>query len=135
MSKPPTVATLTWEGDLRFSGASDEARILLDSTGQAGPSPVQALAFALAGCMGMDLVYILTKGRHRPTTVQATLIGHRAQDNPHRLLKIELTFTIGGPVPQDAMDRAVSLSRDKYCSVWQSMRQDIAFDIVCVAAP
>ena len=61
MPKPPTVLDLTWIGDLKFSGTSDRASITLDSAGVAGPSPVQALAFALAGCMAMDVAHILSK--------------------------------------------------------------------------
>ena len=131
--KPPTLATLTWEKDLRFSGTSGHSHILIDSDGEAGPSPMQTLAFALAGCMGMDLVHILTKGRHPPSSVRARLVGHRAQEDPYRFLRIELTFTVGGAVPQDAMMRAVALSREKYCSVWQSMRQDIEFIVTCTS--
>ena len=63
MAKPPTIADLTWLGDLRFSATSAHSSMTLDSTGLAGPSPVEALAFALAGCMSIDVVFILTKGR------------------------------------------------------------------------
>lgn len=129
--KPPTTATLTWDGGLRFLAASGDSRLLVDSDGLAGPSPMQVLACALAGCMGIDLVHILTKGRHPLTSVKATLVGHRAQHDPYRFLRIELRFTIGGAVPPDAVARAVALSREKYCSVWHSMRQDIEFDVTC----
>ena len=40
-----------------------------------------------------------------------------------------LHFTIEGQVPREAIERAIALSRDKYCSVWHSMRQDIAFTV------
>lgn len=135
MSKPPTIATLIWDGDLRFNAASGDSRLLMDSDGLAGPSPMQVLACALAGCMGIDLVHILTRGRHPVTSLRATLVGHRAHDHPFRFVRIELTFTIGGAVPPDAVARAVSLSREKYCSVWQSMRQDIEFIITCEPEP
>ena len=64
MSKPPTVAELTWIGGLTFAGVSAATSITIDGDSAAGPSPVQALAFALAGCMAADVVFILTKGRH-----------------------------------------------------------------------
>ena len=51
VSKPPTVADLTWIGDLKFSGVSGVTSMTIDGDSTAGPSPVQALAFALAGCM------------------------------------------------------------------------------------
>ena len=55
--------------------------MILDSAGVAGPSPVQALAFALAGCMGMDVVHILSKGRHDLRGLKVALNGERAQED------------------------------------------------------
>jgi uncharacterized OsmC-like protein len=57
--KAPTTLELVWERDLVFGGRAGDATMILDSAGVAGPSPVQALAFALAGCMAMDVVHIL----------------------------------------------------------------------------
>jgi putative redox protein len=129
VAKPPVVADLTWLGDLRFQGVSNRASITIDGDSTAGPSPVQALVFALAGCMAADLVYILTKGRHAVTALRARINAERAQDNPHRLLKVDLRFEIEGAVPPDAVQRAISLSRDKYCSVWHSLNPDIDLQV------
>jgi putative redox protein len=52
-------------------------------------------------------------------------VGYRADDHPHRFLRIELHFAVGGEVPAAAVERAITLSRERYCSVWHSMRQDI----------
>lgn len=125
MSKPALAASLVWEGDLRFRASSDAAEIVLDGASSAGPSPVQTLAFSLAGCMGMDVAEILRKGRHPLTTFAVKVVGHRADENPHRFLRITLHFEIGGDVPAPAVERAIALSRDTYCSVWHSMREDI----------
>jgi putative redox protein len=125
--KPPTVVDLTWVGELTFSGMSNKAAMTLDSAGVAGPSPVQALGFALAGCMTTDVTLILTKGRHPLRALRSHLVADRAQDEPHRFLAMRLHFTIEGSVPADAIERALALSREKYCSVWHSMRQDIDF--------
>jgi putative redox protein len=127
--KPPTVVDLTWIGGLTLAGTSDKASITLDSAGVAGPSPVQALAFALAGCMTMDIVHILTKGRLAFRELRSHLVADRAPDEPHRIVRMTLQFTIEGDVPADAVDRAIALSREKYCSVWHSMRQDIPFTV------
>jgi putative redox protein len=127
MAKAPTTLELIWEHDLVLSGKSGEARMTLDSAGVAGPSPVQALAFGLAGCMAMDVVHILRKGRHDLRGLRVDLLGERAPEDPHRFTRIELTFTITGDVPKDQVQRAIDLSHDKYCSVWHSMRQDIGF--------
>jgi putative redox protein len=127
MAKAPTTLELIWEHDLVLSGKSGEARMTLDSAGVAGPSPVQALAFGLAGCMAMDVVHILRKGRHDLRGLRVDLLGERAQEDPHRFTRFELKFTITGEVPKDQVQRAIDLSHDKYCSVWHSLRQDIGY--------
>jgi len=123
--KPPTIVELVWEHGLVFGGRSGDVGITLDSASVEGPSPVQTLAFALAGCMAMDLVHILKKGRHDLRGLRADLVGARAQEEPRRLIAVDLRFTVTGDVPDDQVQRAIDLSRDKYCSVWHSMRQDI----------
>jgi putative redox protein len=125
MSKPPVPASLVWNGDLRFRAASAAVEMTLDGASTAGPSPVQALAFSLAGCMAMDVVDILRRGRHAVTTFSVSFVGKRADSHPHRFLAIELHFLVHGDVPAGAVERAVTLSREKYCSVWHSMREDI----------
>jgi putative redox protein len=130
-SKPPTIVDLTWTGELQFAAASNtpNSDITLDGDSKTGPSPVQTLAFAIAGCMSADVVWALTKGRHPLRGLRAHLVGHRAQEDPHRFLRIELRFTIEGAVPPAATERAIALSREKYCSVWHSIRQDIDFTV------
>ncbi|PYQ99171.1 MAG: hypothetical protein DMF95_02285 [Acidobacteria bacterium] len=135
MRKPPTVVDLTWVGDLKFSGASGTASMMLDSAGVAGPSPVQALGFALAGCMATDVAHILAKGRHPLRGLRAHLIADRSQEDPHRFVRVTLHITVEGDVPADTVERAIALSREKYCSVWHSMRNDIAFTVTREQAP
>ena len=128
--KPSLTLELTWQDELRFSGRSGDLTVELDSAGVTGPSPVQALAFALAGCMAMDVVYTLKKGRHDFRGLLVTLHGWRADETPRRFLEIQLRFIVTGNVAANHVERAISLSREKYCSVWHSMRQDITLDAV-----
>jgi putative redox protein len=129
MTKPPTVVELIWEHDLVLSGKSGDVAMTLDSGSVAGPSPMQALAFGLAGCMAMDVVHILKKGRLDLRGLRADLTGTRAPEEPRRFTAMALHFTITGDIPSESVQRAVDLSRDKYCSVWHSLRQDIQLDI------
>src|SRR5436190_18056753 len=115
--KAATTLELIWEHDLVLKGRSGDAEIVLDSAGKAGPSPVQTLAFALAGCMGIDVVYILQKGRHELRGLKVSLVAERAQDDPHRITAVTVEFTVAGAVPHDQVQRAIDLSHDKYCSV------------------
>ena len=135
MAKPPTVVDLTWIGELKFSGVSHHASMTIDSAGVAGPSPVQALGFALAGCMTTDVAHILTRGRHAFRALRSHLVADRAPDDPHRIVRMSLQIVVEGGVPAEAVDRAIELSRDKYCSVWHSMRQDIEFTVTTDITP
>ena len=126
-AKAPTTLELVWTHDLIMEGRSGDATILLDSAGKQGPSPVQTLAFALAGCMGMDVVYILNKGRHDLRGLGLRLVAERAPEDPHRITAVTIDFSVTGPIPREQVQRAIDLSHEKYCSVWHSMRQDIAF--------
>ena len=135
MNKPPTLLTLTWTDGLAFGVETPDARRLVtDGDGRAGMSPVELLAAATAACMGVDLVHILGKARQPLEGVRVSFTGERAQTEPHRFTAIRLEFTIAGAVGRAHVDRAVQLSRDKYCSVWSSvwnsLREDITLDVV-----
>ena len=123
-SKPQTIVDLTWLGGLTFAATSGDATITLDSAGAAGPSPVQTLGIALAGCMA----HILTRSRHVFHALTAHLVADRAADDPRRIVRVAIRFAVEGNVPHEAVERAIALSRETYCSVWHSMRQDIAFE-------
>ncbi len=129
LTKPPTTVELIWEHDLVFGGKSGDVRLTLDSASKEGASPMQALVFALAGCMAMDVVHVIKKGRYELRGLRADLSGTRASTDPHRFTAIALHFTVNGDVPGEKIERAIELSRDKYCSVWHSMRQDIDFSV------
>jgi len=133
--KPPTTLELVWEHDLVLGGRSGEVSMTLDSASVAGPSPVQALGFALAGCMAMDVVHILRKRRHDLKGLKVALSAERAPEDPHRVTSVKLHYSITGDVPADQVQRALDLSHDKYCSVWHSMRQDIPFEATFTVTP
>lgn len=127
MAKPPVAVELVWEDGLRFRAASGTQTFLLDGEAAAGPSPMQALAAALAGCMAVDIVLILQKGRHPLRGLRTSLSAERAPSEPHRYVAVTLHVVVEGAVPAPAVERAIALSHEKYCSVWHSLRQDIAF--------
>ncbi len=130
----PLVIDLEWEGELRFRGRSGDAEILMDSPPKAGPTPVQALGFGLAGCMAMDVASILERGRLELKGLQAHLEGKRSAEHPKRLLAVDLRLTVEGAIPPDRLERAIQLSRERYCSVWHSLNPDIklttSFEII-----
>jgi putative redox protein len=126
-AKPPTTAELVWSEGLRFGATSGANAVVVDGDGAVGPSPVQVAAIGLAGCMAADVVAVLEKGRQPLTALRVSFTGERAATPPRRFTRITLHFHVTGPVAPEAVERAIALSRETYCSVWHSMRQDIDF--------
>jgi putative redox protein len=133
--KPPLELDLVWLRDLVFDGTVGEHKMLLDGNSREGVSPVQALGFALASCMGSDVALILTRGRHPLRALRAHLTAHRAPTDPRRFVSASLRFEIEGAVPVEAVERAIALSHERYCSVWHSLRPDIAFETSFTVSP
>ena len=124
-AKPPLTAELVWSDHLRFGATSGPTAIVVDADGAAGPSPMQVTAFGLTACMAADVLSILQKGRHVLSAFRVSFTGERAPDPPRRFTRVTLHFHVSGAVPREALERAIALSRDTYCSVWHSLRQDI----------
>src|SRR5687768_11548274 len=118
--------TLIWSGDgLRFEGGPEGVPpAVIDSGGGTGPSPMDHLLLALAGCMSADVLDILRKGRVPVERYSVEVVGHRAPTPPRRYTAIALIFHIAGPASADRpkVERAVHLSRETYCSVTHTLR-------------
>ncbi len=123
--RPPLVATLEWDGEQQFTGEAGKHAVGIDGSAATAPTPVQLLALSLAGCMAIDLVHILTRGRHPVHSLKTTITAHRAAEEPRRFTRVNLDFALAGEMLPEHVERAIDLSRDKYCSVWNSLRQDI----------
>jgi putative redox protein len=132
---PSEVVELTWEGGLRFEARAGDRRLALDSERRAGLSPTEALAVSLAGCMAIDVVDILQKGRFALDGVRARLASERRPEPPRYVTRVALHFVLSGDVPADRVERAIGLSRERYCSVWHSLRPDIDFHTSFEIAP
>ena len=130
----PVVLDLEWLGGHRLRGRSGGVEIEMDSPPATGPSPIQALAFGLAGCMAIDVLVVMERGRFDLKGMQARLEAERAPTDPKRILNVRLHYVLAGKIPPDRVERAIQLSREKYCSVWHSMRPDIelstSFEVV-----
>jgi putative redox protein len=135
VKKPPLTATLTWQGDLKFRAATPRTEIILDGDSTAGPSPPEALAMALAGCMAIDVADIVMKGRHALKALDVKIVGDRQDEPPRHFVHFTMHFGLTGDVPGHAVQRAIDLSREKYCSVWHSLRKDIQLDTTFEVSP
>jgi putative redox protein len=134
--KPESVVLdLEWIGENRLRGRTGALEIVMDSPPVAGPTPVEMLAFALAGCMAIDVLVVIRRSRFELKSMTAHLVAERAPSDPKRIVKAELRFTLVGEIPEDRVARAIELSREKYCSVWHSMRPDIELTTSFEVAP
>ena len=117
---------LEWNGDTGYDITTPSgAGVLLDSDAREGPSPMETLLAAVAGCMAIDVVHILKRMRRAPERLSARVSGQRAADHPKRFVSIQLEFTAaGGAVVQDRLEQSVELSFAKYCSVLHSLAKD-----------
>ena len=121
---------LSWLGTGRAyegrSGVGDPG-MTIDGDGARGPSPMDTLLLGVAACMGIDIQEILRKSRVPLEELDFVVRGSRAEDHPRRYTRIDLDVVLAGPRPEDAarVERAVELSRDKYCSALNSLRTDI----------
>ena len=129
MASATTHVTFRWTGKLAFEVDTGDHSLVLDGDGAAGISPVQLLGAALGGCMGTDVALILTRSRQPLRALDVELHATRADTDPRRFVGIHIHFAVQGAVDPAQLDRAIALSRDKYCSVWHSLRQDIALEI------
>jgi len=101
---------------LVMDGAPDAAKP--ENGGQnLAPRPMETLLAGAGGCTAYDVVLILKRGRHDVRGCTVKLDAERADVDPKVFNKINMHFTVTGKgVPAAAIERAVAMSHDKYCS-------------------
>ena len=115
-------ASVNWKEGKHFEGSAMGHIIQIDAptpigTDQ-GMNPMALLLVALGGCTGMDVINILTKERKEVTSLSIEVNGERAAEIPTVYTEIQLTLKIRGhQLTHEAVERAVQLSEEKYCSV------------------
>jgi putative redox protein len=117
--------SLDWKGHLNFASSAGSPAIELHSSTPGVSSPPQALAYAVMACMAMDIVHVIEKGRHELRGLTVKCHGERAQEHPRRFVRLAIEFHVTGDVPGKVVERAIELSRTKYCSVWNTIRPDV----------
>ena len=113
-------AKVKWVGDELFLGTSESGHsIVLDANnGQLAPSPLENVLISLGACSSVDVVSILKKSRQKITACSVDITGTRVDSVPKLFSAIHLHFVVTGEqVSEKQVERAVSLSADKYCSV------------------
>jgi putative redox protein len=81
------------------------------------PRPMELLLVGTGGCTAYDVVLILKRGRHAIVGCSVKLVAERAEVDPKVFTKIHFVFTVTGHnLPRAAVERAIALSHEKYCS-------------------
>jgi putative redox protein len=123
-----------WKHDGIYEAISESNKIVFDtdSAHTHGTSPVQAVLMALCACTSVDVVSILKKKRQEITGLRVSAEAERAPDPPQVFTKIKLTYTVSGKIDRKAAEDAVSLSKNKYCSVSKMLecKAEISYEIV-----
>ncbi len=119
---------LQWKGEFRFDATADHVRTAVDGDGQTGPTPVNLLLESVGACTAIDVVDILQKGRQEIRGMHVEVGADRREEFPRAVTKLYIRFRIEGEVPEPTAQRAIDLSLEKYCSVFHSLRMDIAVD-------
>jgi putative redox protein len=120
-------ATLTWDKDLIFVGRTNRGYELeFDAQQQWGCSPTESLLLSVAGCMGIDMVSFLKKMKVDIKSYKMDIVGERNPTPPQYYTSIEMVIAVTGTgLTAKKIERAISLSHDKYCSVYHSLRKDL----------
>lgn len=113
-----THAKAVWTDNHRFVAESDSSHALVvDGDKKTGNSPMELVLIGLCGCTGYDVASILRKKREPFTSLEVRAEAERAEQPPMVYTAIKLVYKVGGKVSRKAVEDAVSLSSEKYCSV------------------
>ena len=113
-------ASATWTDGERFVGMASSGHALVvdsDRERNTAPGPMELVLVGLCACTATDVVSILRKKREPFTRVEVRAEAERAKQPPTVYETIKLIYTIGGQVSKKAVEDAVRLSEEKYCSV------------------
>lgn len=126
-------AKVLWTDNERYTGeATSRHAIVMDTAKEkTANSPMELVLIALCGCTASDVVGILRKKREPFTSFEVSAEGERAEEYPQVYTEIRLKYRVGGKVARKAMEDAVRLSKEKYCSVSAMLQKSakVHFDI------
>jgi putative redox protein len=117
--------TVRWMGDEGMSFVAETGSghlVAMDGSPEAGgrnlaPRPMEMLLVGAGGCTAFDVVLILKRGRHAVSRCDVHLDAERATEDPKVFTRIEMRYTVRGRgLKRAAVERAVALSHEKYCS-------------------
>jgi len=127
-------AKVVWGGELKFTGVADSGfEVKMDTRiesggGDSAVRPTELVAIAVGGCTAMDVISILQKKRLDVTGFEVIVYADRAMDHPRKFIGMTLEYVVTGRnIDPEAVERAVQLSENKYCSVTNTLKGNVDF--------
>lgn len=125
-------AKVTWKQNMTFEGtAPSKFTLPLGTSAESGGDndgfrPMELILIGLAGCTGMDVISILKKKQQAVTEFEIKVHGDRSMDHPKVFTDITVEYIIKGQkIDPAAVQRAVDLSVEKYCSVEAMLKKSV----------
>jgi putative redox protein len=112
-------AKTIWTDKDRFVGEASSGHVVVLDTGEVktASTPIELVLIGLCGCTASDVVGILRKKREPFTGLEVVAKAERAGEHPKVFTEIKMVYRVSGKVSHKAMEDAVRLSKEKYCSV------------------
>lgn len=125
-------ARAIWTNKDRFLGEATSGHAVVMDAGEpkTASTPMEMVLIALCGCTLSDVVGILHKRREPFTSLEVRAEAERANDFPKVYTRIQLVYRVGGKVSREGMERAVQLSKEKYCSVSAMLQKTAKIEFV-----
>jgi len=93
-------------------------------------TPMELFLFSVAGCTAMDVIWILERQRQKVDNFEISARGTRREEDPMYYQTIDLEYRIwGDQIRKDAVERAIRLSQDKYCSVRAMIKDNVKINV------
>jgi putative redox protein len=124
--------TVKWKGKMSFIARREEGHSLtMDAPPSSGGdgegfTPVELILAGLGGCTGMDIVTIMQRERQQITGLEVNVTGTKRNELPHYFEAIDVHYVVRGRnITKPALERAIQLSEEKYCSVRAIFRPEV----------
>ena len=119
-------AKVQWIGEQKFVATSPSGHAITidsDRSSNKAPGPMELVLMALGACTATDVVIVLEKKRQKLQSLEVICSGERAPDPPTVWTKLELLYRLRGELDERAVQHAIELSEEKYCSVSATLRK------------
>ena len=122
-------ASVQWIGGQKFVSVGPSGHAVpidSDRESNTAPGPMELVLIALGACTATDIVVVLEKKRQKLQSLEVICSGERAADPPTVWTKLEVLYRLRGELDEKAVQHAIQLSEEKYCSVSAMLRKTAA---------